>query len=179
MNQDLANLFLSKTFTKNQALRRLRLIKELLELLFFQGSNPDDFENTFSKLKAKYSPNFVGQEGLEIDVNFIKELGPDFFKNFSSVNINDQLASLEKAVNDTKTILIYLPFELPGDHIIDIGGWLKKNLGVNTLFEINYDPELIGGLAISYKGIFKDYSLRAKVNENKAKVLEVLGGYKK
>src|SRR3989338_3041485 len=179
MDQTLAKQFLTTTFTKNQALRRLRLAKELLELLFFQGANPDDFENTFNKLKAKYSPYFVGQEGLEEDVKFIYTLGPNFFKNFSTVNINDQTALLEKSINDTKNILMYLPFELPEDQVIVLGGWFKKNLGEDTLFEINYDPELIGGCAISYKGIYKDFSLRAKVDENKVKILEVLGGYKR
>jgi len=50
--------------------------------------------------------------------------------------------------------------------------WLRENLDQPRLvFDFKVDPSLIGGCAFVYKGVYKDYSLRARISDNKDKII--------
>jgi len=59
---------------------------------------------------------------------------------------------------------ISVPVELPDEEIAKIIAKLRQEYGKEFLMEIKFDKSLIGGCALSYKGVYKDYSVKAKLN---------------
>lgn len=179
MNQPIINYFLTNTFSKTQAIRRLRLTKEFIDVFLFKNLQKKDFKTVFESFKQTSSAYFISQEGLEEDFIFLEKIAGELIKSISAENVNESFKLLEDAISHAKIILIYLPFEAPEQEINKLGSWFKQNLGPTSLIEINYDPGLIGGCALSFNGMYKDYSLRARINENKKQILDVLLSYHK
>ncbi|MCL4398032.1 F0F1 ATP synthase subunit delta [Patescibacteria group bacterium] len=76
----------------------------------------------------------------------------------------------DKAREEIKTIeplYLYLPAQVPEENLQSIVGKLRRDYGDRFLIEIKIDPALLGGCALSYKGIYKDYSLKAKLEKNR------------
>ncbi len=64
-------------------------------------------------------------------------------------------------------LYFYLPFELPEEEILKISSKLRRDYGKQFLIETRVDPQLLGGCALSYKGVYKDYSLKDRLNKTK------------
>lgn len=69
-------------------------------------------------------------------------------------------------------LLIYIAFEADDQTIYQIGMNLKKSFTSITLFDIKVNPALIAGCALSFGGIYRDYSLKAKIEDKKSEILE-------
>ncbi len=69
---------------------------------------------------------------------------------------------------------LLLPRELPDGELEKIVGKLRKSYGPNFLVEIKFQGDLIGGCTMSYKGIYKDYSLHNKIVQNREKIREIM-----
>lgn len=152
------DLFLQNTYSLSQVRIRLLVLKSYLSQRFF------------------HAPTISLSES---DLFFVNSLGEDFFKQFSPTNLD---ASLEKLSQDVKALphlIIFVPFDIPEEDVNKIGIWLRTNTKQKFVFETKIDPDLIGGCALSYKGIYKDFSLRLKIEENKQKIKENLNSYLK
>lgn len=173
MDQAISSL-LSKTYTKNQALATLRLIREFLNYLFFDlqlSSEPSGRIDQF--LKSQNLDPLASQEA-----KILSQLGDDFYKTFSPKNLTTQFKMMEDALSSIQEVIVHLPFEMPEEEVERLGEWFKKNLGEESLFNLNLDPSLIGGAALSYKGVYRDYSLKQKIAENKVKIIQMLVSFK-
>ena len=169
---------LEKTYTKNQALRRLRLIKDFINYKFFShtGEKKDlasileSFDRTHLSVaeagKLKNNEGFSKYRTRVLDLEFVKSLGEEFFSLFKATDLDKQFAELEKVISEVKTFQIYLPFEIPDEEIDRLGRWFKDNVGINCLVELDYNPNLIGGCSISSNGVIKDYSISQKLKLN-------------
>lgn len=181
--------FLSKTFTKTQALRRIRVVKDFLNnTLFAQNSQPD-FNSQLEQFKKGFfaglekdklaSPENLRKYRIKTqDIEFIAQLGESFFKLFTAVNIDNQVKILAKSIESSQTYLIYIPVELPDEEQDRLGKWFKENVSKECLVEFNYDPDLIGGCAISSNGVYKNYSISQKIHDNKDSIIQALTSYK-
>ncbi len=58
---------------------------------------------------------------------------------------------------------LFLPRGLPDGELEKIVGKLRKSYGPKFLVEIKFQGDLIGGCAMSYKGVYKDYSIKNKL----------------
>lgn len=176
MNQDYISQFLRTTYTKHQALTRFRILVDFLNFRFFSStsniSEDDTVLDQFNKFKTTYSRD------IELDIEFFSRLDPSFFSQFKKDNVNTLLSELNKAINTDQICLVYLPFEMPQSEIEKLGLWFK-NISANQLIEIKYDGGLIGGVALSYKGIYKDFSLKERIKENQTKIIETLLSFKR
>ncbi len=150
---DAVNIFLNNTFTTSDIKRRLILLKVFIYSKFF-GS-------TFTS--SDYDP---------ADFSWLQSLGNGFFKQFTSTNATIILSKLEDELKQLPVLIVYVPFEMPETEFFRLGNWLKTNLGSNFIFETRIDPDLIGGTALSWKGIYKDLSLRETLLENRNQILE-------
>ncbi len=162
--------FLTLTYTKREALKRLRLIRHFLDFKIYSLKEEKDFK----KLIEAYS-----KKDPEADKQFILELGDEFFNAFVPAEADTQIKELEAGIEKIKTVTLYTPFEIPQIDVERMGSWLKKTVGTSALFDLEFDPNLIGGCALSYNGIYKDYSLRKRLEDNKTEVLNMLTGFKK
>lgn len=169
---------LSNTYTKNDAVRRLRLISELLNYKIFKQDPGITLAQTFENFKKQFEKDRYRSD-FESDMDFLAGLPESFYNYFSPTQINIQLKDLSDKINSANIVLIYIPFEIPEPERVKMGRYFKQNFGPLSLFDIIYDPALIGGCALSFKGVYKDYSLRAKILANEQAVLKELTAYKK
>lgn len=174
--KDLASYLLPQTYSKTQAIKRLRLINKLLNFIFFESKASQDLKTNLKLFREAALERSSPEDLKELD--FIARLDPKFFELFKANLLHLQLKQLEEKVLGSKNIVLYIPFEIPDLEMERIGAWFKQNLGQETIFEINFDPSLVGGLAISVNGAYRDFSLRQKIADNKADILRLLTGFK-
>jgi len=156
--------FLKETYYQGQISHRLQVLRSFLLKHFFNAS------------QVQIS---------QLDSDWLKSLGDDFLKNFtqqagtsgSQLNVYQVLEKLEKDVKKLPTLTVYLPFEMPDEEKNKLGLYLRTNFKKDLIFEIKLDPDLIGGAALSWKGVHKDYSLRERIDQNHDKVLSSLKSF--
>lgn len=126
-------------------------------------------------LRAYFSKIFFGAADLvlnEGDMIWVNSLPKDFLAKFDKNNTNQKIAELEKKISQLQPLTIYLPFEANDEAIKFIGELTRKLFNPKLPLDIKYNPTLLAGCALSWKGVYKDYSLRAKIEERKGEVLE-------
>lgn len=155
---NLINTFLNQTYTTSDIKRRLLLLKNYIYSKFFGSS-------------------FTSSDYDAGDIKWLQGLGEQFFKDFTSTNSTLTLAKLEVELKKIRVLTVYVPFEMPDEEVRILGGWLRKNIDPGIIFETRIDPDLIGGTALSWKGIYKDYSLRQTLSEKRNEVLENFKGF--
>jgi len=144
---------LTDTFTLSQLKLRLRILKSNLLKTFFAGSQE------------------LEQTSLE-ELNWLKSLPVSFYQQFNKDNIYKIFSELEEADKKLAVVTIYLTFEPDDEATKAIGTAARKTFGKTLLLDIKYDPKLIAGCALVWKGVYKDYSLRAKIEERKEQILQ-------
>lgn len=110
------------------------------------------------------------------DQNWINSLPPESLEYFNKTNLYETLRLMEDAALNAQVLILYLSFEADEQSVKMIADKTRTLLNRPILLGIKYDPHLIAGLALSLNGIYKDYSLREKIEERKA---EILGSFKK
>lgn len=124
-------------------------------------------------LKAYLLHQFFGVPSDEKEADWIKGLP---LQNISKDNVYEVFKSMEQAIAKLPTLTIYLTFEADDQSLAQIGIFARKAYLPSLLLDIKYDPNLIAGCSLVWKGVYKDYSLRAKIEEKKQ---EILTGFKK
>lgn len=151
---DILNTILQNTYTQTQLKHRVRLLKSYIEKTLF---------TTDGNLK----------DASLADINWLRSLPDAFYKNFNRENIYQKFSEIEPEIEKLSALTLYLSFE-PNDEAISYIGELVRKTFANAglLIDIKIDPLLIAGCALSFKGVYKDYSLRAKIEEKKAQIME-------
>lgn len=153
---DIVEIILKDTFTLPKLNKRVRILRSFLENRLFASDRQTSFEET--------------------DLAWLKNLGEPFLDQFNQKNIYEILTETEDKIKKLAPLIIYLPFPVNDQSEVQIGSYMRKLFPNIYLFDPKFDPNLIAGCAFSWKGVLKDYSLRARVEEKKA---EVLSGFKK
>lgn len=148
---DNLKIFLANNYSLSQARKRLLVLRAFLSKRFFNS-----LDNT----------NISEQ-----DLAWLNSLGEDFYKNFNKLNVYQMLGLLEKELNQIQVLTIYIAFDMPEDQLDQLGVWLRTNTKPNILFEIKHDPNLMAGSALSWKGIYKDYSIKLRIDQNRDAIL--------
>jgi len=165
MSSNLLELILSDTYIKNQAEKKIIALKNyLLEDIFTTGKDIKTKKNVVdSPQLATWVANF--------DKKALSMITPQ--------NIYATFETLEKDIKTIEPLILYLPYELPDEEISQIGTKLRADYGNKFLIEVNIDPNLIAGCALSFKGIYKDYSIKQKIADNKQQILSTFRQYVK
>lgn len=146
---DLAALILKSSSTKAEALLKLRALSASVSADLFGGEyHPDAAEAEFADWVKKTS-------------QMVKE-------NLDAKTAGDTFAAAEKTIKSAETVVLYLPFVLPAENIAEISA------KINSLLEIKIDPSLIAGCAIAKNGVYKDYSVRARLSEKHEEISQIL-----
>ncbi|OGH31136.1 MAG: hypothetical protein A3J69_00120 [Candidatus Levybacteria bacterium RIFCSPHIGHO2_02_FULL_42_12] len=81
-------------------------------------------------------------------------------------DIKTVLHSLRNDVQKIPTLKVTLAFE-PSEKMIEtLYDWAKETLGEIVLLDITYDPLIVGGVVMSWKGAYIDASLKTKLDNN-------------
>lgn len=152
MNPEILNIILKDALTLTQFKHKLKLLKSHLLKLFFGNSN-----------NLPVSPQ---------DSNWLKSLPESFYQNFNKDNVYKIFSDLEEQSKKMEVLVMYLTFEPNDITLHQINSYIKKTFSSTFLLDIKFDPSLIAGTAMVWKGILRDYSLRASIEDKKGEIVE-------
>lgn len=162
---ELLPAILKDTYSLSQLKHRLRILKSNLLRTFFGGK-----DSTPGVEKSDYTP------GVNIspdDLNWLKSLPLQFYQKFTRDNVYKIFSDLDDAAHNLKILTLYLSFEPDNAALSQIGSFTRSTFGLPALLlDIKLDPHLVAGAAISWKGVYKDYSLRAQLEVKKKQLWE-------
>lgn len=157
MDKKLLDAFFLGNYSMQQIHLRFNLLRTYLICRFFQEKQ----EDTLAVDPA--------------DRLWLASLGQTWSQQCNKRNVYQIIESLEKEIGKIKPLVIYISFDMPDEEIEKLGIWLRGQFAPNgserIVFEIKHDPNLIGGCALSWRGVYRDYSVRAKIEANKEKIL--------
>lgn len=151
MDNPVLQKILENSFTLSQCKHRVRILREYISYKLFSKEEE----------AAKQDPS---------DSEWLNSLGNSFFSQFNRSNFDQIFADLENYLKKARPLIIYLAFNPSDELVSQIGLYLRKN-SQHQIFDLKVDPNLVAGAALSYNGIYKDYSLRAKIGFEKEKIL--------
>lgn len=106
------------------------------------------------------------------DLNWLKSLPPDLTGGINTTNLNQVFSDIDNKITKIDVLTMYLPFEITQKDANDLGLKTRIILGKILLLDIKYNPSLIAGTALVFKGIYKDYSLKARIDQKKSDILQ-------
>ncbi len=181
----LTQQFLSKVTTKAEAYKALRILREFLDFIHFsspvkttQISSSSDLSFTMTEFQLKHLSR-ISNEYITEQIELLRSFNQDFFNQFDPKSAAAKLESLKQTVDQTDPIILHIPFEMPREETKKVGLWIKENINPVYLLEIRFDPSMVAGCMISFKGTSKDYSIRKKIEDNQVQVNQILSGFKK
>src|SRR5687768_16556209 len=101
--QPLIDKMLTSTYTYNDAIRRIRAVKQFI----------------LNQLFASALTNFSSTN--EADTAWLSSLGAEFYSQFNQNNVYQMMAKLEEEIKKIQPLIIYLPFEIPAGEIVRVG----------------------------------------------------------
>lgn len=153
MIDQILDTILKNTFSLTSLKHRLRILKSYLEANLF-GS------------KETEAP-------IKEDSDWLKTLPPPFYQNFNKDNVYQIFSQLEHKISQYAVLIIYLTFVADEAVLSQIGQKARKTFANPALLlDVKYDPKLIAGTALSWKGMYKDYSLHSRIEEKRGDILE-------
>lgn len=142
---------LQNTYTLSQLKHRLKILKIYFSQVFFKAS-PESLNDS--------------------DNLWLNSLPKDFIISFNKDNFANRLGQLENVINQLQTLILYLPFEVSGEALEKIGQKARILFNPALVLDIKYNPSLLAGCALVWKGVYKDYSLKSKIEERKMELSE-------
>jgi len=131
----------------------------------------EEVKNTISSLLEnlyKTGVNKTTQSKSEYEKKITEEILSDLNrKNIKEASdIENYLNSLLESLKNLPTVKITIAVS-PNNHLLDmLKSWAEENLGKNTVFDIDTDSDILGGVILSTKkGLYKDFSLSKKLND--------------
>jgi len=153
MDNNLLNIILETTYTLSQYKKRVKVLNSYLSGKFFQA-----IKNT---------------ENLNLEESkWLENLPKEFLDSFNKDNLSTLMTNLNSQIDKTPILTLYLPFEAQDEVLDQIGQKVRNTFGANFLIDIKYNPSLIAGCGLSWKGIYKDYSLHQKITERRLPILQ-------
>ncbi len=141
------------SFTLSQLRHKVRILKEYLSHQIFAGT----------EAAPQFEPS---------DVSWLNSLGRSFLSQFNKDNIDQVFEKTESYLNTLKPLIIYIAFAPTDELDYQIGLFLRKNFRNMQIFEIRVDPNLIAGCALSFNGVYKDYSFRVMIESKREEILK-------
>ncbi len=151
MNKILEQI-LTDTYTLRTLKHRVRVLRQYIE-------------------QKLYSPSTQYELAPE-DLQWLKGLPEQFFKQFNQKDFTAIFEGLEAEISKINPLTIYLAFEPGKEEINSIHSWLRQSLATKVVIETKLDPSLIGGCAMVWNGVYKDYSLKARIQAQRTQILE-------
>lgn len=149
---DTLSTLLQTTYSLSLLKYRLRILRSYFNQIFF---NP------------------ASQEPLTPqDTAWLQSLPKTFLEQFNKNNLSQIIAGIEGNISKLQILTLYLPFEINDQITGNLGQKVRTTFNQLLLLDIKYDPNLIAGCALVWKGIYKDYSLKAKIEQEKAQILD-------
>ena len=134
-----------------------------------------DLKKRLNILHLYFSKKIFGGPSTKLsgdELLWINSLPKSFLNQFDKNNCTQKLSRLGSKTNQFPYLTIYLPFETNDEAVKLIGSMVKQLFNSNLLLDIKYNPALLAGCELVWKGIYKDYSLKTRIEERRGEILE-------
>lgn len=148
-----------------------------------QGNNP--FSNVLSQIQSRDDLIKVLDE-LSILKNSLYQTKENTFDQVLKTQVREKIAheidavlvansdkagvikELTRQIESLKTLELTLGFEPTKETIQKIFAWVRTNLGEGIVVGTKYDPDIVGGVLISFNGKYADLSLKKAIDKHLA-----------
>lgn len=167
---NLLETILTNTYTKADLTHRTNLLREFLEYQYFTPHANSNFIFLLNEF-------FIAKNELRDEFNALMAWGQDFISLFTRENMYAGLKEISDGIAKLPTVTLFLPFIPPIYEVPKLCGWFRGNVGGDVLVDIKNNQELIGGCAVVWKGVYRDFSLRYYMSLRKEAITKVVGDY--
>lgn len=155
-------------------------MNEILSTILKDTYSVTSLKHRLRILNSYFLKTFFGETEAAVDIplstqdsNWLKSLPESFYQKFNKDNVYEIFAGLEKEMENLKILNLYLTFEPDELTLSQIGFSARKTFNLSLLLlDIKVDPNLIAGTALVWKGVRRDYSLKAKLEEKRQDLSE-------
>lgn len=154
MEDEVLKILINSNYTVNQLYTRLRLLHDLLTMMLFNTGEA-------------FNPNLLSNE----DKIFIDKVDKDLLAQFNPGNFEEVFRNLEAKIKAIKPLVIYTAVEIPEYEGALIGMYVRRYFKPDLILDFKLDPNLIGGTALVFNGVYKDYSVRKQIEDNKQVII--------
>lgn len=155
LTTQLMSLFISNCYTTHKVNKRVRNLKNFLTQKIFNSEGLDEE---------------IDSEELE----WVSNLDESLLEKINKDNLGPIFQKIDADLKALKVLTIYFAVQIPQNELDRLGIWLRQNFLKDMLFESRLDPTLLAGSALVWNGVYKDYSIRAKIQEKKIQLIESL-----
>src|SRR3989344_8057543 len=107
----------------------------------------------------------TGEFKKVLDSQVSKELR-DFIGNDNSrETVTNKLSTLKAQLDTLSVIKLTLAVDPTQEIIKKIASFIKSGLNKNAIFKITVDPKILGGMILESNGLYRDYTLKSKLEE--------------
>lgn len=151
MEDKILDKVLITTYTMSSLRRRLKALKSRLSEQFFGGD--------------------TNKQMVTEEIEWLNTYGIQFLTDFQKETFYQSFTRLEESVAKLKLLTLFVVFEPSEEDMQKIGSWLRDNYQQKIVIDLKLDKELIGGCAMIYNGVYKDYSIRSQIAANHDKLI--------
>jgi hypothetical protein len=127
-------------------------------------------------LKSRLSEHFFGGDTnkgmVQEELDWLNTYGVQFLSDFQKETFYQSMGKIEQIVSNIKPLTIYLAFDPGDEQIKQIGTKVREVFTQKLVIDLKFNPELIGGSAFIWNGVYKDYSIRSRIQQDKDKILQ-------
>lgn len=158
--QDIFTAILKSTYTKSDFSHRVEILRTYLEIYMY---SPEEKITLSSFLKN----NIVNEQ----DSAVLTSIGDKFLNFQSRESAHDLIMDLKIGLGNLPILTVYLPFKPEFAEIAKLGIWCRENIDANLLIDLRLERHVMGGCALVWKGVYRDYSLHYYIEKNRDKIL--------
>jgi len=156
------NILLARTYTSDQLVERLGLLRDHYGAVLFKGASPVAFEEMLSPETDAYTRGVL------------REL----IKAFARAEITDSqlyqaIPEIEWEVSRLPTTTVYVPVRFPPEELERLGQWFRTHVQPNILLTVRVDARVAGGCAVVWNNHYHDFSLRYYMRKHRAEIVSM------
>lgn len=162
-------IVLANTFTADDLLRRIALLRLYLEAHLFGDAEGKKETLEGILLKEKVDAATSGA---------LREWEASFAKNAITLeSLRIALTSVEEDIRGLPSLRLYVPTLLGSSEVQRVGMWVRREIDPNLMLELHVDARAAGGCAFVWHDTFHDYSLRHFMRTHRSELIASFDHY--
>lgn len=162
---------LESTYTATDLHRRVRLLQECLEATFY-----DQPKMRVLPLVDRWHRE-VGGRVERNDKQVFASLDLQILEDLTPMNLSTKIHDVVRESEKIPVMTIYLPVHFGQTELAPMAAWCRTEVAPGMVFDIEVNPQVVGGCAFVYKDTHFDWSLRKYMRAKKGMVTTLLNTY--
>lgn len=142
------NNFLDKIKTKEDLINILNEIATIKQIIFKNKDWPHFKEELKNKISIFFEKFVEGLEKIKLDPRNLS-----FWED------------LERKLKNLDEIRLEIAFQPTDSFVENLSEWLKKELGRKIILDIKYNPKIVAGAIVEFKGKWADFSIAKEIDK--------------